>query len=1524
MGLFGQIMSIKKIIFMQFTILMGSGSIFKETNRRYENINSVKLIISSLILLFFIAVSSTLHAEGTKTWQPDSSVPANLYITPPKSNSSGVRSFAGYLSQPNMKMYVHIKDPSNEIVYLGFSTGNTRGLVSGYKFRIVSPTGNVVHGPYTVSSPNITNYNMAVIGPGELNAGGYPTNNAMFKFDPQGLSSGDYSIEFGDSVSMHWFDITVATKGASPQVIKGRLWSQAWQVDNESFNNPLKAMLYARDEKGYVTQVNFAEAGIRPYVGQFSFNDTGTGSTGNVAEDRKSVPGAQSGNPVQKVFLNPPDPDVYPLGLDGEVKNLPLKIENPASSTINIEVTQSGRVEVVLDFGTIGNYQEAVDKRLFADVSAGVNPIPWDGKRGDGTVIQPRDYPIPVTISYTQGETHFTAYDVEYLDQSFVVRTQTTAGLTAPNLLFWDDSRISQDPGLPPKQKVNTDIGSIARQPWSNFDYGNLNTINTWWFSYRDYLTTTVLMPGDYGDAPNSYGGAAHKVLATPTVYLGSIPPDEENQVTATIDGTGDDSDGIDDEDAFASLPNIYTTDSSYALNIPCVGTAKVAGWIDFNQSGVFEAAERAEADCTTGQAALSWTGLTGLSAGAIYARFRIASDATQIANPIGGASDGEVEDYALSIRENSVSGQVTDSTGAVVKNVVLSIQDASGNAVIGANGQALTTTSDATGHYSFSGIPVGDYFIVMTPPAGYAGMDDSDTSDDGDAVANISPIDERIPFSISQTEEDTDNNFVIVNITHNAITQCSTGQIADNLIEYHFGQPDEGAEFFVKTGDKVHFSNVAKINGRKINAVLTIDAINSTAPIDQQVKIIYKPADDAVSIRVENGAAHSSDNNVSYHIDFIYADDSSPASYSFAYSGTDIDGGEGQPNEYLRVDNGEIAETMLSTASHLIEVSYANYREYRGTTVQNGEPESTAVAIYTNRSRIHMMVGQRDTGGNADFRLDFSRKDFTLPFCHGYDFGDAQGYNTTGLTAAKHGVIDTLYMGVNVDIDAGTQENKTASSDDENGILDATTQDDENGIKDFPELNDLDTRYSLTVKVTNNTGSTANLIGWIDVDDSGTFDADEASILSSIPTGSNDGNISLNWTAIPTDIVAHDSYLRVRLTTDSLSASSVDGMKLDGEVEDYALTIKVGGFPVKGRVYKDSNINGVNDANEKGISGLPVVLLDVVNNTCISTKTDGDGNYTFFPVIPGEYKLYEASGEKVTIPNDCDATKAKDPAGYRSTTANVLAQFSVIDAEITGKDFADVENPTFSPNHSGTVLAGNVIFYTHTFTPKNTGTVNFSANSTTPTTSGWSSIIFQDTNCNRKLDGAEASAPIANNIATTANSKICLINKVYAPNNIGVGETFSNIINADFNFNNNTLAGNTRLKVTDLSKATVKAPPPPKVGSSKLELRKTVQNMTQAGSQETETQNQANPGDILKYRIYYSNTGTGPITDLKVNDVVPQFTLLDVASMHCDSTPTDLHCSPDASNDPDLNWVFTGTLKSGAKGLVSYQVEIE
>jgi len=1968
-----------------------SATVAYTSKRKYNNKNKrlkAQTQICLIVLMFslFAFGVDKAAAEGTKTWQPDSSVPANLYVTSPTSNSSGVRSFAGYLSQPNMKMYVHIEDPSNEMLYLGFSRGNNRGVASGYAFRIVSPTGAVVHGPYTVNSPNISNYTMAAAGPDVLVSGGYSTSNAMFTFDPQGLPSGDYSIEFGNNVSMYWFDVTVATKGASPQAIEGRLWSQAWQVDNGSFNNALKAMFYARDEKGYVTQVNFAEAGIRPYVGQFSFNDTGTGDTGNTAEDRKSVPNAQSGNPEQQVFLNQPDPNVYPLGLDGEIQNLPLKVADPANPIITIEVTQAGRVEIVLDFGTIGDYSEAIDRRLFAMLTAGVNSIPWDGKRGDGQIVQPQDYPIPVTISYTQGETHFTAYDVEYLDQSFVVRTQTTAGLTSPNVLFWDDSRISQSPNLSPNKKVETDVGSIARQPWSNFNYGNVNTINTWWFAYRDYVNATVLMPGDYGDAPIAYGGAVHKILDIPITYLGTIAPDKEPQAATPLDGAGDDADGSDDEDALSSLPKLHTESTEYQLNIPCFGAGTVAAWIDFDQNETFDDNERQAAACdASGSVSLVWGSLSGLSTGTTYIRLRIASDANQVAKAVGGASDGEVEDYALSIEmpdydygdapddgvdfkygtakhllpanpdlfmgakkptkdeasdyENwksewqidgkhknwfknnkvkrakgngnkkkneavdpapNVVGDGEDEDGLITtalnwqngtsctgilpdgssgsiamtdtrycitvkasnnsaiaaqlvgwidfnqngefddpseRSVVAVDADPSndstqGNVPAGTDAQSiviywdnqtkivgefntfirLRLTSDPEFKSNNSPNPIGvaingeveDTNIGMNvigtdfgdAPASYGDAshiieldaymgtildndnttqnttnggtdgtgDDNDGFDDDDGVSHFPSLKTHFSsYSIEVTVTsptamaanlvgwiDFDNNGVFdsdeaatVSVPQNtteaivtlqwstipadiqagssylrlrlttdttiatgtANTSVATGLANDGEVEDYAITIEQGLQPFVCDGrpytvigapgilqeiDRTtlavtslgNFDPAIQFNGIGYNALDnfiygyargegsidnlhilqggsgrklvdlglptgtgTFNPINYSGTMDNAgnfygisssnlfiVAIGNNPAPDSLTYTaIPRSGNTSTPADISFTIydDALYGvqsgkliristtgvgsitattGDALPSAAGGGWSASDgslyfYNNGGGElykvdvsqsPAMVLKVGNvtsnglfdgtactppdlkkdASVSETQAGgTFSYTYTVANAfnfpitvSFADVLPATLKydtasfasnDGLTPSTLNDTTLNISNISLSARQTvsfsvavrvDRAINTEQDIDNQAtinygsitlnsddpdtaaiNDPTRVHVLPIDYGDAP----TRYGDAAHAVPTTpsLYLGsIKPDVDSQSQNTANAgvdgTGDDDDG------SDDEDSVTSLAKLTDIDSSYEVTVIVNNSSGASANLVGWIDFDADGVFAADEAATLA-VNTGTSNASVTLKWNTIPTDITANDkSYLRLRFTTDTTIAtgtantSQANGIASDGEVEDYLLVIEVGGFPVKGRVYNDSNVDGVNDVAKKGISGLPVVLVKIeanpANNTCVSTKTRADGNYTFFPVIPGVYQLYEASREVVTTPKNCDVTKAKDPAGYRSTTDNVLASFNVVDAAITGKDFGDVNGPLFAPNHNGSVLPNNIVFYSHTFTPKSSGTVNFTTASNTPVTSGWSSVVYQDTDCNAQLNDAEGNAPVTSNLPTVEGQIICLVNKVSAPANVNSGETYSNVISADFNFNNNVLAGITILKVTDLTKA---AANDSVLGSSRLALRKTVENITQ-GTAETETQNQAKSGDVLRYRIYYSNSGTGVITELKINDVIPTFTTISVAPSCEMPLPVSLTSCDGAVNGSAIEWTFGNgdTLQGGAKGMVSYDVLID
>lgn len=555
------------------------------------------------------------------------------------------------------------------------------------------------------------------------------------------------------------------------------------------------------------------------------------------------------------------------------------------------------------------------------------------------------------------------------------------------------------------------------------------------------------------------------------------------------------------------------------------------------------------------------------------------------------------------------------------------------------------------------------------------------------------------------------------------------------------------------------------------------------------------------------------------------------------------------------------------------------------------------------------------NTGGIVDNTGDdFSNHTIDIGLKPALDYGDAPlSYGDAG-----HGVggIPKVYLGALYPDTEGKPQHSANGGIDGLGDDQAGVQD-EDSIQLLPPLRTHDTRFEIKVATHNSSTKNATVMAWIDFNNNGIFEASEATSARVNPE--DGGTKSLVWNAIPAGTIqAGNLWLRVRISTDTnLAANNASVPLFDGEMEDYQLNPK-NGVRVSGFVFNDENVSGgIKETNEKGISKVTVVLHNTTSNTCTSIKTNGQGYYQFSGVLAGSYTLYEAAYETVTTPKTCPSI-ASDLKAYRSTTANNQA-ITVANVDISQQDFGDVLSPLFSPNNSKTILAGNTVFYPHRFTPRSTGTVSFSSANSGNTVPDWINTLYRDDNCNGILDGKEANVPIINNLAATANNAICLINSVYAPNNVINGERYQNLIRADFNFNNNALAGISVLNVRDVSKANVSTS---SSTDSKLELRKSVQNITQNGT-ETETQNQAKPSDVLKYRIYYSNQGAGVITDLKINDIAQEFTLLQGGSATCDTTPAGLNCSP-VENDPDVKWLFTGSLKGGAKGVVSYQVQVE
>jgi protocatechuate 3,4-dioxygenase beta subunit len=67
----------------------------------------------------------------------------------------------------------------------------------------------------------------------------------------------------------------------------------------------------------------------------------------------------------------------------------------------------------------------------------------------------------------------------------------------------------------------------------------------------------------------------------------------------------------------------------------------------------------------------------------------------------------------------------------------------------------------------------------------------------------------------------------------------------------------------------------------------------------------------------------------------------------------------------------------------------------------------------------------------------------------------------------------------------------------------------------------------------------------------------------------------------------------------------------------------------IGGSVYRDDNQNGVRDAGETGIEGVTVRLVPVetvATQAQLIASTDGDGNYQFDGLVPGQYEIIEVT----------------------------------------------------------------------------------------------------------------------------------------------------------------------------------------------------------------------------------------------------------------------------------------------------------
>ena len=167
---------------------------------------------------------------------------------------------------------------------------------------------------------------------------------------------------------------------------------------------------------------------------------------------------------------------------------------------------------------------------------------------------------------------------------------------------------------------------------------------------------------------------------------------------------------------------------------------------------------------------------------------------------------------------------------------------------------------------------------------------------------------------------------------------------------------------------------------------------------------------------------------------------------------------------------------------------------------------------------------------------------------------------------------------------------------------------------------------YTITLEAHTDGAPQANIYGWIDFNQNGTFDEDERSELATI---TKDGSVTLKFTKSKTyiDPSVNELGVRVRIAKDAVQIESPTGMAFSGEVEDFRTQVT---HPPKGEVKETSGLQGEKQSSTvaftaRGLYKYSLTDKAQIDETVAPQMVD---NRTGQVVTPGADGYYAVAGQ--------------------------------------------------------------------------------------------------------------------------------------------------------------------------------------------------------------------------------------------------------------------------------------------------------
>ncbi len=387
----------------------------------------------------------------------------------------------------------------------------------------------------------------------------------------------------------------------------------------------------------------------------------------------------------------------------------------------------------------------------------------------------------------------------------------------------------------------------------------------------------------------------------------------------------------------------------------------------------------------------------------------------------------------------------------------------------------------------------------------------------------------------------------------------------------------------------------------------------------------------------------------------------------------------------------------------------------------------------------------------------------------------------------------------------------------------------------------------------------------------------------------------------------------------EDLTAIAIDAA---GNTSEFGEDIKVTrAGSIQAQVWKDLNNDGEIAANEPKLNTVKIQLsrLDRISQQPVVVgvlSSTAEGEVMFPRLAPGKYTV-EIVPDQAVLTGLIPGAHMVNPVEVNVETGGLISlRFGYIDGATL---------LTLTPDHNRIAKSGMFVQLPHQLESNTASRVNLHTqlvNVNNGKTVDWP-VMLQRADC----DNGRRQGEIGTNtweVDSAGNAPVCFEAGFFVPANAPEGLKLSLTLTA-------TISGRSVKREgadqpgQQVATATDTITVSDQEGG-KLVLTKWVENITKAGAKGTS--NQAEPGDIMRYTIHFTNTGTTSIKQVEIRDDMPAFTTLS-ERVGCPAVlPRGLRCSPArqyyAGYIGQVAWQFEGELSPGEQGEVSYQFKIE